>query len=87
MNMRPFNMELYMTCANADLCSKCPLRIGCPIRYTFYGGDFEVEIALQRAELLLQKQIGEQEAFTKTEWLRRKILCERGEHPGGYSYI
>ena len=86
MEFRPENEELYDTCSSQLLCSDCRLRIGCPIRYSFYHGELETEIALQEAELFLQKPFGEDVAFDAASKIRNKILCERGAHPGGYSY-
>ena len=86
MEFRPINATLIATCATTDRCTHCSLRIGCPIRHTFYGGDITVEIALQRAELRLRRVVGENAAFLQSDKLRHKILCERGENPGGYSY-
>ena len=87
MEMRPLDLKLCLVCASTNLCSECKLRVGCPIRHTFYDGDLSVEVAVQMTELLIQKNIGEQKAYEHTSWLRHKILCERGAHPGGFSYM
>ena len=87
MEFRPVNADLLITCASTERCNSCPLRIGCPIRRTFYEGDIKVEISLQRAEIRLSKFVGEEVAFRRSDRFRQKILCERGEHPDGYSYI
>lgn len=87
MEFRPENEELFTTCSSQLLCTDCRLRVGCPIRYSFYRGELATEIALQEAELMVQKPFGEDRAFDAAAKFRHKILCERGAHPGGYSYI
>ncbi|MBR2241483.1 MAG: hypothetical protein IJ890_08970 [Clostridia bacterium] len=86
MEFRPENEELFTTCSSQLLCTDCRLRVGCPIRYSFYRGEIATEIALQEAELMVQKPFGEDRAFDAAAKFRHKILCERGAHPGGYSY-
>lgn len=87
MEFRPNDIELLITCAQTKHCASCTMRIGCPIRYSFYEGEVRTEINIQRAEIFLQPLVGEDKAYTATEFLREKILTERGAHPGGYSYI
>ena len=86
MEFRPENEELFTTCSSQLLCTDCRLRVGCPIRYSFYRGELATEIALQEAELMVQKPFGKDRAFDAAAKFRHKILCERGAHPGGYSY-
>lgn len=88
MEMRPLNEALAHACSSVDRCSKCSMRIGCPVRMTFYVGDFDFEIPLQQTELSLvaKRLCSQDDAFTETNKLRIKRKYEKAEHPY-FSYI
>ena len=86
MEFRPNDFILHIECVKNPRCSSCKMRVGCPIRHSFYKGKLKTELSIQEAELILREIVGEDIAYLATNDFRNKILCERGEHPGGYSY-
>lgn len=87
MELRPFDYSLMRTCAENDICTNCPMRIGCSIRYSFYEPEISFELTLQMSELSIRNILGNDHlAFVGVQWLRHKRRVELGLN-GVFSYV
>lgn len=78
MEFRPLNYELAIACMCTRFCRDCTCRHGCPVRKSFYEGDFE--IPLQMAELKLRECTPNEVAYTLANDLRKKRADELRLH-------
>ena len=87
-NFKPLNFELVVICINHDYCTNCPVRIGCPIRNSFYISDTAFEIGIQMAEIEVVKffKTSENSAYEAADLFRKKRNEEILRHPT-FSYI
>lgn len=90
MYFRPFNDELLQCCVKTKYCTDCKLRIGCSMRYSFYGKDFKTELSgeifIQKLEIVAQGIWGEEGAFDAISHIRNKISMEKHLNPE-FSYM
>lgn len=87
MTFRPVDHTLLGTCENQADCLDCPMRIGCPIRYSFYQTRTfkQFEITLSRASNL-SSNISPDKLKQLASQMKHKWMVERLNHPKGYQY-
>ncbi len=89
-NLRPFS-HVKDLCADTEVCTDCPLRVGCPTRPMFYLDDIEFETTLQLSKAQTIEHMGQYGFFDdetleeRTEISYRKFKNKRQkeieEHP------